>query len=115
MSRSEHVYTTDLEGDDSGRHRLRVRFETRGNDVLSFVLQYETLMDEEWHPVVRYDTSHGEAHRDTYDPVGVQVAKEWLGVTEPPFNALLTSRYIELQREWPRHYQAFLARRRSRS
>lgn len=114
MPRSEREFFGDLEGDSVGRHRLRVRFETQGNDVVWFVLQYETLLNDEWRPVVRYDVSHGEAHRDIYDPSGTQVAKEWLGATEPPFNALLTSRYVELRQDWQRYYQAFLARRRSR-
>lgn len=114
MPRLERRFTRPLDGEPAGHHRLRVRFETRGNDVLWFVLQYETLVDDQWRPAVRYDTSHGEAHRDTYDPSGVQVEKEWMGVREPPFNDLLTSRYNELQQDWPRYFQAFLNRRRSR-
>lgn len=114
MPRLERQFTRVLDRDSAGRHRLRVRFETQGNDVLWFVLQYETLINDEWQPVVRYDTSHGEAHRDTYDSSGVQIEKEWLGVKEPPFNDLLTSRYNELQQDWPRYFQAFLNQRRSR-
>jgi len=32
--------------------------------VIDFVVQYETFINKEWFPVVRYDNSHGFAHRD---------------------------------------------------
>ena len=39
-------------------------------EVLSFVVQYETILEGEWFPVGRYDTEHGFAHRDTFDKRG---------------------------------------------
>ena len=32
--------------------------------ILKFVAQYEALIRDEWRPIVRYDTSHGFAHKD---------------------------------------------------
>ena len=32
--------------------------------VFKFVVQYEALLKGKWRPIVRYDTSHGFAHKD---------------------------------------------------
>lgn len=48
---------------DRYRHS-HIRFK---GEVLNFVVQYETKLEGEWLPVVRYDTEHGFAHRDTFD------------------------------------------------
>ena len=47
---------------------LRVRFELERGAVLAFVVQLECKFGEEWMPVIRYDTAHGFAHRDTIHP-----------------------------------------------
>ena len=44
---------------DIGSSHLRIK-----GQVIDFAIQYETFIDGEWFPVVRYDTSHGFAHRD---------------------------------------------------
>jgi len=48
---------------------LRIRFELDRGQVLSFVAQLECLFEDSgWLPVIRYDTAHGFAHRDTMRP-----------------------------------------------
>ncbi|MBI5841116.1 MAG: hypothetical protein HZB19_13550 [Chloroflexi bacterium] len=47
---------------------LRVYFDLERGEVTSFVVQLECLFGDEWKPVVRYDTAHGFAHRDTIHP-----------------------------------------------
>lgn len=48
---------------------LRVRFQLERGRVLFFVVQLECyFVDHGWLPVVRYDTAHGFAHRDTIHP-----------------------------------------------
>lgn len=32
--------------------------------IIFFRVQYETKVKDTWYPVVRYDTTHGFAHRD---------------------------------------------------
>lgn len=34
------------------------------NDIVEFVVQLEVLVENKWHPAIRYDTSHGFAHCD---------------------------------------------------
>ena len=54
-------FVTPLSSD--GRRRTRhVRI---GNKIIEFVVQYELKINEEWYPVVRYDTSHGFAHTES--------------------------------------------------
>ncbi len=45
---------------DRYRH---LHFQEKGK-IVFFRVQYETKIDDKWHPVVRYDTAHGFAHRD---------------------------------------------------
>ncbi|MCI0555760.1 MAG: hypothetical protein L0287_32845 [Anaerolineae bacterium] len=48
---------------------LRIRFELDRGQVMSFVVQLECFLGEPgWLPIVRYDTAHGFAHRDTMRP-----------------------------------------------
>jgi len=44
--------------------RLRVSALRRKGEIVKFVVQYEVLIKQEWRAVVRYDTSHGFAHKD---------------------------------------------------
>ncbi|MCY7309417.1 MAG: hypothetical protein LH619_01445 [Chitinophagaceae bacterium] len=50
--------------DDIGFDRLRIRIETSKGGVKYFVVQYETLISNEWVAIVRYDLAHGFFHRD---------------------------------------------------
>ena len=66
MGKVEYVYFLSTEQTD----RLRVRFYKDKKIILQFVVQYEILLRDEWKAVVRYDTSHGFAHRDLMHPDG---------------------------------------------
>ena len=54
----------------SGDDRLRLRIVTDKGKVVDIVVQYEAKFDETWHPIVRYDCSHGFLHRDVMSPSG---------------------------------------------
>lgn len=48
---------------------LRVLFDTEHGQIVRFAVQLECQFgDDEWVAVVRYDTAHGYAHRDTMHP-----------------------------------------------
>jgi len=49
---------------------LRVKFEVEHGQVLKFVVQLECRFsdEEDWTPIVRYDTAHGFAHCDRLHP-----------------------------------------------
>ena len=56
--------------------RYRHYHSSNGKEIVEFRIQLEILVDEEWHPVVRYDTAHGKPHRDILHPNGDQT-KDW--------------------------------------
>jgi hypothetical protein len=56
--------------------RYRHYHVSKGKKIVEFRIQLEVLVDEEWYPVVRYDTAHGIPHRDILHPNGEQT-KEW--------------------------------------
>ena len=60
---------------------VRVRLNVNRGQVTDFTLQLEIFVDGRWWPVVRYDTAHGQPHRDTLDWEGRVVEKFWLPPT----------------------------------
>lgn len=54
----------------SSGDRLRLRIETEKGKIVDIVVQYEAEFGGEWHPIVRYDCSHGFLHRDVMLPGG---------------------------------------------
>jgi len=56
----EFIYSLSEELED----RIRVSAMKEKGQVFKFVVQYEALLKGKWRPIVRYDTSHGFAHKD---------------------------------------------------
>jgi hypothetical protein len=52
--------------------RLRIGFTRDRNEIKGFVVQLEYFVDEQWYPVIRYDTTHQFAHCDILRPDGSQ-------------------------------------------
>lgn len=50
--------------------QIRYRIKTDRGHVVDFVVQYEVILDGNLLPVVRYDGSHGQGHRDILDSRG---------------------------------------------
>ena len=64
--RKEVKFVIPFSQEDRYRHyHLRIR-----GQVIDFTVQYETFINGKWFHVVRYDTSHGFAHRDLFDIKG---------------------------------------------
>jgi hypothetical protein len=79
----EFIFTLSGELED----RLRVTASKQRGEVIKFVVQYEAFINNEWRPIVRYDTSHGFAHKDLIHYKG-RVDKQPLHF--PNFNVALT-------------------------
>ena len=54
----------------SGDDRLRMKINTEKGRIINMVVQYEAKFDKNWHPIIRYDCSHGFFHRDVLYPKG---------------------------------------------
>jgi hypothetical protein len=69
---SQREYEVDLGPND----RLRIRIVTERGRVIDFLVQQETRLGESYQAVVRYDCSHGFAHRDTLNQRGDVIDKQ---------------------------------------
>ncbi|MGB3307798.1 MAG: hypothetical protein WBA63_16545 [Thermomicrobiales bacterium] len=67
-----------------------------------FTVQLELWLDGQWHPVVRYDNAHGEAHIDYINPKGITYQKVWLDLRWP-FNVAFTQAREELEEDYQQH------------
>lgn len=56
--------------DNNESEKLRMRITTEKGKVIDMIVQYESLLNEKWTPVLRYDCSHGYFHRDVLFPDG---------------------------------------------
>lgn len=95
---------------DVGRHLapdvfLQNVFHVERGRMVRFTLQIEVLDEGRWHPVIRCDTVHGEAHLDYLTPDGEEYNKTWLGVTAP-YNAI----HARMVQEFTTTYQAHIRR-----
>jgi hypothetical protein len=85
--------------------RRRARHVKIGNKIIEFVVQYEIKINNDWYPVVRYDTSHGFAHKDRI-PYKGEVMKERLPFSD--FNSALTFAEKDLKDNWQKYRAHFL-------
>jgi YD repeat-containing protein len=69
-------------------------------------VQFETWRAERWTPVVRYDSAHGQPHRDTLDEDGRVVEKHWLSATMK-LNAAMQYAIRDLKANWRTYLAAF--------
>lgn len=82
--------------------RLRITAIKDRGKIIKFIVQYEAQIQNTWHPIVRYDTSHGFAHKDIIHPSGL---KEKQPLYFPTFNAAFTFAIQDLKISW-RWYRA---------
>ena len=59
--------------DKFGSERLRVRLTIENGQIKDLVIQYESLINEKWIVIVRYDLNHGFFHRDLLTPGGDKI------------------------------------------
>lgn len=81
--------------------RLRVTAQKEKRKILEFVVQYEAMISEQWQPIVRYDTSHGFAHKDIIRPDGETIKQPLYFET---YNLAFTFATLDLKANW-KHYR----------
>jgi hypothetical protein len=77
---------------------------TEKGKILKFVAQYEALFRDEWRPIVRYDTSHGFAHKDIIHYDGDQ---EKQPLYFPDLNIAFTFAVQDLKISWRWYRMAY--------
>jgi len=79
------------------KDRIRVTAQKEKGRILKFVVQYEALIRGKWCSLVRYDTSHGFAHKDLIHPDGTE---EKQPLHFQSFNAALTFAIQDIKISW---------------
>ncbi len=85
--------------------RRRVRHTRIGGNITEFMVQYEIFVEGEWHEVVRYDTSHGYAHKDLIHADG---RKEKIKLFFKDLNICLTYAENDLRANWKNYRERYL-------
>ena len=84
--------------------RKRNYHEIDRGKMISFAVQLEVLVDDQWKVVIRYDSTHGFAHIDRYHRDGRKVKKELpLKLSET-----LTLADEDLKENWKTYQTIFL-------
>jgi hypothetical protein len=65
--------------DEAQENRYRHRHVWEKGKIVEFRIQYEAFIDGQWHPVLRYDTAHGQPHRDILHADGTQTKEVYPG------------------------------------
>ena len=78
--------------------------------MVRYTVRYEAWIEGRAYPVVRYDSAHGRAHRDTLDWTGEIVDKAWRSF--PSLDDAMTDAIDTIKAEWYSFREAFLRRTR---
>lgn len=89
------------------KDRKRHEHTVEKGKVSGFVVQYEILFEERWVPIVRYDTSHGYAHKDLINPDGSE-EKIFMGLTD--LNDALAMADMDIHENWERYKERYRRR-----
>jgi hypothetical protein len=73
--------------------------------IVYFRVQLETLLENHWYPVVRYDSSHGFAHRDLLNRKG-EITKTPIFLHD--YHDALTFAESDLRANWEIYKERFL-------
>src|SRR5690242_8385830 len=92
MNRTAYVRNLDWDV------RYRVEFLVDHARIQEFVVQLEMVLDQQWKPVIRYDTAHGFAHCDRYEADGTIHRHEPMGISD--FNEALTFATRTIRNDW---------------
>jgi hypothetical protein len=85
--------------------RKRHEHVTDQGNVMQFMVQYETYVEGEWLPVVRYDTAHGFPHVDRIRADGTV---EKIPLLTGDLGEALTFADQDIDENWERYKEAYL-------
>lgn len=94
MNEIEFIYPLSPDLED----RLRVKATKIRGKIVSFVVQYEALIQGQWRAIIRYDTAHRFAHKDILHPDG-SAHKQPLDFSS--LNLAFTFAVQDLKSLWP--------------
>lgn len=95
--------------DKEGNERLRLKIKTEKGEVIDIVVQYESIIDKKWTPILQYDCAHGFFHRDVLTPQG---EKEKQPIAIENFNDALLYAEQDLKDRWKYYKQRFIKKKK---
>ena len=101
MKQKEFFKILNREGTD----RLRVRLETEKGELINIIVQYESLIDNKWTAIVRYDIEHGFFHRDIMTPKGEKI-KTPIDISD--LNSATIYAEQDIKDKWEHYKQRYL-------
>ena len=87
--------------DTTQENRYRHNHVWEAGEIQGFRIQYEALIEGKWHSILRYDTAHGQPHRDVLHPDSTQktccgIEKLILGTQDIVLKSLQNTLHIVL-------------------
>lgn len=89
--------------------RKRHEHVTEQGSVVQFMVQYETYVEGEWFPLIRYDTAHGFPH---VDRVRADGTVEKIPLLTKDLAEALTFADQDIDENWERYKEAYLKERK---
>ena len=74
------------------------------DEIVTFAIQLEVRAEGRWREMLRYDCSHGFAHRDRYNLKGEQIKEALFG----SYEEILTLADEDIKRAWREYKKRFL-------
>ena len=97
--------------DDYDFDRVRIFGFTKRGNVKAIMCQYESLMNDKWIAIIRYDCSHGQPfHRDVMMPNG---EKEKQFVEIESMNEAFTYAVQDIKNKWKFYLERYKSKIRS--
>jgi len=75
------------------------------------VVQFETFVNKQWRPVIRYDTAHGYAHKDILDWHGRVIEK--IEMVNIDYKKALQIANLDIDSNWKIYKRRFLKGRQN--
>ena len=94
----EREFLIYLDAEHKNRYRHRHIWEL--GEIIEFRIQYEAYIADRWYPIIRYDTAHGQPHKDTLYPDGEQVKEMYPGYSNAE---MLTIGQRDITENWSRY------------
>ncbi len=88
-----------------GTDRLRVRLEINKGELINIVVQYESLIENKWKAIVRYDIKHGFFHRDMMTANGDKI-KTPIDISD--LNSATIYAEQDIKDKWEHYKQRYL-------
>jgi len=97
--------------DTYNSNRIRVFGFTKHGNVKAITCQYETLMNDKWIAIIRYDCSHGQLfHRDVMMPNG-EKEKQYIEIES--MNEAFNYAVQDIKNKWQFYLERYSSKIRS--